>query len=742
MSIRPSTVSVKGRDYVGAGVQLEPAIMPRVLFCSVTLLLMVGFAAPPDPRIAKFWPLKPVVRPELPAAVSASSNPIDAFIAAKLSGKGLRAAGPADKRTLLRRVYLDLIGIPPTSEEQEAFLQDQSPDAYEKVVDRLLASEQHGVRYARHWLDILRYADVDDKMAAESGIYHWRDWVISSLNEDLPYDKFVRAQLTGYRDGEYTSINENGNRRRNEPLPYDLFALGFLARGQVSRDGKDTQELPIAAVETISTAFMGLTVGCAKCHDHMYDPIANRDFYAMKALFDPLVVKRVRLASEQETVKYDRAYSAYRSKKDALQKQIEDLIAPYKAKLFEHLMETLTPDVQAVFRKPEKQRTTAEQKIADDYHVVFKVTAAGLKPFMPAELLTQYKELQKTADATRPPADLPEFWTVEEDSARLQQPSYILASGEPTQPQTDKPVQPGFPFQPANLEFRDGRRETFAEWLVAPENPLFARVAVNRLWQWHFGKGLQQNPSDFGALGGKPTHPELLYWLASEFVAKGYSMKAMHKLMVTSETYKRASSAEPSLIVRNSKIDPADNFLWEFRLLRLEAEPIWDSMLSAAQNLDLSVGGKSFQLAAEQGQSRGGRRARADASGPPRRGMYLRRGYHQSMDVMPNFLQAFDADDGRAPCPERTRTVTAPQSLFLMNDSIADEAAGKFAARLAKESNGDLTASIERGYRIALGRPPSPSEKDNALSYLENNPARLKGFAWMLFNLDEFSYVR
>jgi Protein of unknown function (DUF1553)/Protein of unknown function (DUF1549) len=715
---------------------------PTVLFCYITLSLMVGSAASTDPRIAKFWPLKPVVRPEVPTAVSAGPNPIDAFIAAKLSARGLRAAGPADKPTLLRRVYLDLVGIPPTPEEQEAFLQDQSPDAYEKVVDRLLASEQHGVRYARHWLDILRYTDVDDKMAAESGIYHWRDWVISSLNEDLPHDKFVRAQLTGYRDGEYTSINENGNRRRNEPLPYDLFALGFLARGQVSRDGKDTLELPIAAVETVSTAFMGLTVGCAKCHDHMYDPIANRDFYAMKALFDPLVVKRIRLASEPETVKYDRAYSAYRSKKDALQKQIEDLIALYKAKLFEHLMETLTPDVQAVFRKPEKQRTTAEQKIADDYHVVFKVTAAGLKPFMPEDLLTKYKELQKTADATRPPADLPEFWTVEEDSARLQQPSYILASGEPTQPQTDKPVQPGFPFQPANIEFRDGRRETFAEWLVAPENPLFARVAVNRLWQWHFGKGLQQNPSDFGALGGKPTHPELLDWLASEFVAKGYSMKAMHKLMVTSETYKRASSAEPSLIERNSKIDPADNFLWEFRLLRLEAEPIWDSMLSAAQNLDLSVGGKSFQLAAEQGEKRGGRRAGADASGSPRRGMYLRRGYHQSMDVMPNFLQAFDADDGRAPCPERTRTVTAPQSLFLMNDSIADEAAGKFAARLAKESNGDLTASIERGYRIALGRPPSPAEKDNALSYIENNPARLKGFAWMLFNLDEFSYVR
>jgi hypothetical protein len=713
-----------------------------VIVLAVTLQGVLLNAASPSGR-ADLWCLKPVVRPAVPSGVTQSSNPIDAFLSAKRKAKGLQQTGPADKRTLLRRVYLDLIGIPPSPAEQDAFLRDEASDAYEKVVDRLLASDQHGVRYARHWLDVLRYSDVDDQMAAESGIHYWRDWVISSLNEDLRYDQFVRAQLTGYRDGEYTSINENGNRHRNEPRPYDLFALGFLARGQVRRDGKDTQELPIAAVETVSTAFMGLTVGCAKCHDHKFDPISNRDYYAMKALFDPLVVKRVRLASAQETLNYDRALSEYQKLKKSSQQRIDDLIAPYKVKLFEHLMATLTPEVQAVFRKPEKSRNAAEEKIADDYHVIFKVTAAGLKPFMPAEVLKQYTELQKAFDAIRPPADLPEFWTVEEDSARLEQPSYILASGEPSQPEKDKPVKPGFPFQPADLEFRDGRRETFTEWLVDAKNPLFARVAVNRLWQWHFGKGLQQNPSDFGLLGGRPTHPELLDWLASEFVAKGFSMKAMHKLMVTSEAYKMASSAEPSLLTRNSAIDPADNYLWEFRLLRLEAEPLWDSILSAAEDLDLTVGGKSFRLPGEEkGGPRSAPQVQAKASGPPRRGIYLERGYHQSKDVMPNFLQAFDADDGRAPCPERTRTVTAPQSLFLMNDKIVSEAAAKFGERLRRETNGDLKASVDLAYRVALGRPPSPPERDNALTYLERSPNRLAGLAWLIFNLDEFSYVR
>jgi hypothetical protein len=693
--------------------------------------LIAAPAAQPTP-----WYLKPVARPTVPGPAGQYVNPIDAFIAASLKKEGLQAAGPANKATLLRRVYLDLIGIPPTPAEQDAFLADTTPGAYERVVDRLLADQQHGVRYARHWLDVLRYADVDDTMAAASGIHHWRDWVIAALNEDLPYDQFVRAQLTGYRNDEYTRIDENGNRRRALPRPFDLFALGFIARGQVTRDGKDTQELPTAAVETVSTAFMGLTVGCAKCHDHKFDPISHNDYYAMKALFDPLVVKRVRLASEEDTIKYDSAYSDYEKKKAAAEKQVEELIAPYKAKLFEHLMQMLTPDVQAVYRKPEKQRTAAEQKIADDYHVVFKVMSSGLKEFMPPDLLKQYTTLQKAADAVRPPGALPEFWAVEEDSARAKEPSYILTNGEPTQPETDKPVQPGFPFAPKGIEFRDGRRETFAEWLVAPENPLFARVAVNRLWEWHFGKGLQPNPSDFGLLGGRPSHPELLDWLASQFVDKGFSMKAINKMIVMSDTYRMSSTTNPAMTAQDRAIDPSDKMLWEFPLLRLDAETLWDSIFSAAQSLDLKIGGKSFQVANTENASP------VTSSDLQRRGIYIQRGYHQSMDVMPNFLQAFDVDDGRAPCPERTRTVTAPQGLFLMNDKLVTDASAKFAERLRKETDGDLSQAIDLGYRIALARPPSAREKDSALSYVHGDPSQLKGFTWLLFNLDEFSYAR
>ena len=719
----------------------KAAIIVLTLLTSTCLLL----AQPTSSTKEDWWSLKPVARPEVPSGLTKSSNPIDAFIASKLKEKDIQPAPEADRRTLLRRVYLDLIGLPPTPAEQDAFLNDSSPDAYDKVVDRLLANEQYGVRYARHWLDVLRYADVDDKMTAAPGLYLWRDWVISALNQDMPYDQFVHTQLTGYRDGEYTAINENGIRSRKELRPYDLFALGFLARGNVIRDNMDTKELPIVAVETVSTAFMGMTVGCAKCHDHKYDPISNQDFYAMKALFDPMVVKKVVLASQKEILDHDKAQSEYVAKKAAAEKPLDEFIAPYREKYYEKLRMTLPPDVNAIFLKPEKQRSIAEMKIADDYHVIFKVNAEKLKDYMPPDVFAKYEALQKAADAIRPPADLPASWTVEDDSLRLTEPSYILTSGEPTQPKKDKRVEPGWPFQPANVAFPDGRREAFADWLTAPENPLFARVAVNRLWQWHFGEGIQANPSDFGKLGGKPSDPALLDWLASEFVARHFSMKAMTRLMVTSDAYKRSSQSRPELLTKNMAADPTDTYLWQFRLLRLEAEPIWDSILSSAQDLDLAVGGKSFRLADASnaaGRKGAGGRQNATPGGTNRRGIYIERGYQQSGDVMPNFLQVFDVDDGRLPCPERTRTVTAPQSLFMMNDDSVIKASGKLAERVLKESNNDVNAAIDLAYRITLVRPPSASEKDFALTYVENNPDRMKGLAWLLFNLDEFAYVR
>ncbi len=720
-------------------------------FVALAVVSAVSAQTPRNTKGVDLAVLKPVVRPPIPAGVTKSANPIDAFIANEYRKKRLRPIGPADKLTLLRRVYLDLIGIPPSPAEQDAFVKDESPDAYEKVVDKLLANEQHGVRYARHWLDVLRYADADERMTAAAGIHYWRDWVIYALNNDMPYDQFVRTQLTGYRTTERTTMANVGVRSKLEPRPDDLFALGFLARGDVIRDGKNMQEMPIMAVETVSTAFMGMTVGCAKCHDHMYDPIAQRDFYAMKALFDPLTIKKVTLASPADIMAQSKALDEAQKRRAAAQAPLDALVAPYKQKLYEDRIAMLPADVQAIIRKAEKDRTVQEQKIADDYFPVLRIDSDKIQEVMPPDVVKQYKDLQAQVNQAGGGGGrgrggaLPAFWTVEWDRAREREKSYILTSGDPERPEKDKPVEPGWPFAPAKIDFREGRIETFSDWLTAPENPMFARVVVNRLWQWHFGQGLQKNSSDFGMLGGLPSHPQLLDWLASEMVARKFSMKEMHRLMLTSDTYKMASEADPAVMATNIKADPEDTFLWRFRVQRLEAEPVWDSILTAAGNLDLTVGGPSFSTGGgggRRGGGGGGRGGAAVASAVNRRGAYMTRGFSTNSEVTPNFLQVFDVDDGRAPCPVRTQTVTAPQGLFMMNSEEVESASAKLAERLQKESGGDLNAAVELGYRLTFGRPPSPSEKDRALSYIENDPARLKGFAWLLYNLDEFIYVR
>ena len=705
-------------------------------YVALLLSLFALRARAADGPKASLWAMEPLTSSEVPANVSTAANGIDAFVAAKRQEKGLKPVERAEKQTLLRRVYLDLIGLPPTPSEQAEFLADSSADAYEKVVDRLLASPQHGVRYGRHWLDVLRYADADERMVAAPGIHLWRDWVIAALNDDLPYDQFVRAQLTGYRSTIRTQMSATGIRSRKDPRPDDLFALGFLARGALGRDGQASDELAIAAVETISTAFMGLTVGCAKCHDHFYDPISQADFYAMKALFDPLVAKKLTLATPQDLIAAGQAQEAAEKERRAYEQSVEELVGEYRKKLYDERVAALPEDVQRIIRKPEPARSAAEQKIADDYFPVLRIDASKIQAALPDEKRSKYRELLKNA----PPdgrgrrgngKSLAVFWTVEVDRKRESEPSYILTSGDPARPERNREVKPGWPFAPASIEFREGRIEAFSDWLSAPDNALFARVAVNRIWQWHFGTALHRTPSDFGNLTEAPAHRPLLDWLAAKFVESGFSMKAMHRLIVTSEAYRTASEVEPSLAPHNLSIDPENSYLWHFPLRRLEAEPIWDSILACAGDLDLSLGGPSYDL--------GGR---SQDSGPKRRAAYLIRGYSASRDVVPAFLQTFDVDDGRVPCPMRTRTVTAPQALFLMNSPEIDRAAARFAERVAKESGGDFGRGVELAYRIALGRAPSSREMAFAAANLGKDARGLKKLAWLLFNLDEFLYVR
>jgi hypothetical protein len=408
----------------------------------------------------------------------------------------------------------------------------------------------------------------------------------------------------------------------------------------------------------------------------------------------------------------------------------------------------LPEQVRAVVRKPVKERTVEEQKIADDYFPVLRIDAGKIMEIMPdlerqryQDLLRQLKQLEAEAASLT----LPLFWTVEIDKVKAQQKSYILTTGDPDRPEKDHPVEPGWPFAPAKIDFREGRVEAFANWLTSPDNPLLARVAVNRLWQWHMGMGLQKLPNDFGKLGGTPVNQPLLDWLAAELVNWNFSMRQIHRLIVTSDTYQLASAADAEVVRTNSTVDPGNNCLWRYRLRRLEAEPIWDGIFAAAGDLDLTVGGPSFDIRPTTDKHPGtgsGSPPRTERDGYTRRAAYMIRGYAVNRQVTPHFLQAFDADDGRVSCPIRTQTVTAPQALYLMNSPEIDRANAHFAERLKKEANGDLKAAVDLAYRITLCRPPSPAEKERALSYLDNEPGRLKGLAWLMFNLDEFIYVQ
>ena len=686
------------------------------------MLLAHGDEAVRRGTVEDLWGLAP-----LPEA-NTEGNSVDKVLAQEQRAHGIDPFPIADRLTLLRRLSFDLIGLPPTIEEQNAFLTDKSKDAYEKQVERLLQHPQHGVRYARLWLDVLRYADVDDRMPAASSIHLWRDWMIRALNRNIPYDAFVRTQISGYESRKREEVSATGFRRKLRPRADSQFALGFLSRGATSSSDVD-HGLAIAAAETVSSAFLGMTLHCAKCHDHMYDPISQDDYYRMKAVFDPLVVRRVPLATVEQIVSHGDTVRIQQEKREALVKELTALTEPYHRKLYEERIAMLPEEIQVVIRIPESDRSPEELKIADDYFPVLRIDSGPLNAAMPPEIRKKVAQLRRKRDAISKPDGLPSFLTVEEDSRRLQQVSYVFGTGDPARPDTRRPVTPGFLFQGQEPTFREGRRETFVDWLTSKDNALFARVAVNRIWQWHFGKGLHKTSNDFGSLGEEPKLRILLDQLSADFIAHDFDMKWLHKTMVMSQIYRQASAAGEDHFQRNAKLHPNNDYYGRFPLRRLDAEAIHDSIMILADRLDLSLCGKSY-------------RSPRNLDSAVRRAIYIKRGFHPQRKELPDFLDAFDAQDGRESCSRREETVTAPQALWLMNDPLSNQAAKVFGERLATLAKNDLPIQVQLGYRMALSREPDSRELQLALEYMKPHPDDSEKLAWMLINLDEFIYVR
>jgi mono/diheme cytochrome c family protein len=652
---------------------------------------------PPDLPCNEWKLLSNVGERTLSDDPSLRMNPIDAFIFQRLVSEGLRPAPQAEKSALLRRVYFDVTGLPPSPEQVAAFLADDSPDAYARLVDQLLASPRYGEHWARHWLDLVRYAESDGFRIDDYRPTAWRfrDYVVRAFNADKPYDRFVQEQLAG-----------------DELFPGDIdarIATGYLRHWIYEYNNRDVvgqwTNILNDVTDTTADVFLGMGVQCARCHDHKFDPILQKDYFRLQAFFAPLLPRDdLKLATPAQQAEYEQKLRGWEEETAALRAEITALETPHKFKAAEGAIKKFPPETEAMIRKPVAERTPWEHQIAElayrqvDYEfdrLINKMRGADKE-----KLVGLYKQL--SAFDKDKPDPLPS--------------AFAATDVGPHAPPVTIPkkanlgeIEPGFltilDEKPAVIEGghadSTGRRATFAKWLTQPENPLSTRVMVNRVWQYHFGRGLVPTSSDFGQLGEKPSHSQLLDWLARRFVSEGWSLKKLHRLMLLSATYQQ-STHNPAAEQARVK-DPENRLLWRASTRRLEAEQIRDAVLATTGELDLKAGGASEDWS------------------KPRRTIYTK----VIRNTRDPLLDVFDMAEGFTSTSQRNTTTTPTQSLYMINSQWSLARARAFASRLRKESSAEPTKAIDYAYRLAFARDPSAAERAAALQFLESQEKTL-----------------
>ena len=688
----------------------------------------------------KFWSFQPVKDPVPPMVKDKkwARNAVDQFVLARLEARNLTPNAAADKRTLIRRATFDLIGLPPTPDEVRAFLADKSPKAFERLVDRLLASPQYGERWARHWLDVARYADTagDNSDFPVPTAYKYRNYVINSFNTDKPYDAFLREQLAG----------DLLPAKTDEEKFEHIIATGYLAISR--RFGSRASEFHLTIEDTIDNlgkGMLGLSVSCARCHDHKFDPIPTADYYALYGIFKSTKYAfpgteiyrhpkdMVPLASgtnaeavyeyQNELAKLDDEIEELGNQKIALSRQVKKSGRSGKARV----------DQQETGKNESLKDGKEETDGEDAESKLLKVKAA----------LEDAKVQQKKLEATAPMVD--KAYAVGEGTATD---ANIQRKGEPANPGEKAPrgflqVLGGQKLPPD--EKGSGRLE-LAQWVTDPCNPLTARVMVNRIWQHHFGRGIVETPNDFGARGKAPTHPELLDYLASRFKESGWSIKAMHRLIMLSSTYQLSSEDG----AENAAVDAGNELFWRYNRQRLDAEEIRDAMLAISGSLDKTMGGEHpFPPQSEWRFSQ--HKPFVAVYDTSRRSIYL---MQQRIKKQP-FLEVFDGPDPNATTGLRPISTTPLQALFMMNDGFAHEQADKFAVRVGM-AHATEAQQIHYAYELAFGRPSTSEEVKVGRNYLKECRAALKetkmpadeqsrvalaSFARVLFSSNEFVFI-
>ncbi|SIO45026.1 Concanavalin A-like lectin/glucanases superfamily protein [Singulisphaera sp. GP187] len=648
-----------------------------------------------------WWSFQPVRDPQVREDPNDhwSRNPIDRFVWRSLRDAGLSPAPEADRATLIRRATFDVIGLPPTPAEISAFLSDKAPDAYERVVDRLLASRHYGERWARHWLDLVRYADSDGYRLDHyrPNVWLYRDYVVRSLNADKPYDRFVREQVAG-----------------DELYPDDpdaLIATGYLRHGIYESNNPDVRGqwalLLNDITDTTGDVMLGLGIQCARCHDHKFDPILQKDYYRLQSFFAPMLPREdLPAAPPVEIDRYRAELAAWEAKTADLREQIAKIESSYRKRAAQEAIESYPAEIQELVRKPVAQRTPLEQQLGDQVDRRLVIYEAGrLEGWIKGEEKTRLQALrQRLAAFDR------------EKPEPLPTPPVVTDVGPESPPlfipkRKSGPVAPGFlsildegpaTIEPLpNVPNSTGRRAALARWLTRSDNPLSTRVIVNRIWQYHFGRGLAANSSDFGRLGEAPTHPELLDWLTTRFVREGWSLKRLHRMILTSATYRELFIHPKAEFCRLK--DPENRLYWRGNTRRLDAEQIRDAALAVTGELDLTAGGPCVD------------------SSEPRRSIYTR----MMRNTRDPLLDAFDLPLFFTSAPARDTTTTPLQSLFLLNSPPMLTRSQAFAARLEWEAPSGGEGLVDAAYQLAFGRLPAPEEKSSALRFLREQALRI-----------------
>ncbi len=626
----------------------------------------------------QWWAFQKPTRPAVPK-VEGSSSEIDAFILAKLQAEKVDPSPKAAKLALLRRATFDLLGLPPTKEQIQSFLSDERPDAWPRLIDSLLASPHYGEKWGRFWLDLVRYGDTSGFEQDPYNLEAWRyrDWVIKSLNDDKPYDRFVKEQIAGDELWPESADARTGT---------GYYRVGVNRDMLFKVEDQNRVEKLTDYVDTTSTVFLGMTVGCARCHDHKFDPIPQRDFYRMQAVFAPMTYDRVFLEYNSAR-NYDLAANGRDFKLRQMGEQIVKLQQPYRSELRKQRVAKLPEASRTILAIAQDKRTSEQQTAAVQLEAELKISDDEVRAAMSqadAERLHSIEKRLVTMFAGyAPPPMAPAVMDVGREAPR----TFVALRGNPTA--YGEEVGPGFlsvlgggdvPEPPLHAE-TTGRRKALANWMASAENPLFARVIANRLWQGHFGVGLVRTPSDFGVRAGKPADRELLDWLATELPQRNWSLKAMHKLIMTSDAYQR--SADPTASAREK--DPANDLFSHMNRRRLQSEEVHDGVLQAVGILNLKMGGtpvvpplQTEEMYGMIGKPENNWVVTPDPAEHTRRSIYMlqRRTFQQPM------LEAFDSPDGIASCPRRNESTTAPQSLALLNGNFMMEQAKKLAANV------------------------------------------------------------